>query len=179
MENLKKSTEKLCSFYVSEWHLVTMILPYINKELNEKANITTILEKNIEENIRTLISKLNLKNEKEILGIDWKASQGRKYSELDKKLNRMIAKENYTNVIFVSGSKDYIDRVNQNVDKWVHAHVDKLQQNKLKIINCYEVTEFNSSIHEILDTHDKILNTAGEKHIYEVFDGYSEAKEMC
>ena len=80
---------------------------------------------------------------------------------------------------FVSGSKDYIDRVNQNVDKWVHAHVDKLQQNKLKIINCYEVTEFNSSIHEILDAHDKILNTAGEKYIYEVFDGYSEAKEMC
>ena len=70
MENLKKSTEKLCSFYVSEWHLVTMILPYINRELNEKANITTVLEKNIEENIRTLISKLNLKNEREILEID-------------------------------------------------------------------------------------------------------------
>ena len=177
MENLKNHTKKLCSFYVSEWHLVTMILPYMNKELNEKANITTILEKNIEENIKTLILKLNLKNEKEILGIDWKASQGIKYSELDKKLSKNIKKENNCNIIFISGSKDYIDFVNQNVDKWIHAHVENPE--KIKIINCYEVTEFNSSIHEILNSHDKILNTAGEKYIYEVFDGYSEAEEMC
>ena len=45
MENLKNCTERLCSFYVSEWHLVTMILPYINKELNEKAKIINITEK--------------------------------------------------------------------------------------------------------------------------------------
>lgn len=179
MENLKNHTERLCSFYVSDWHLVTMILPYINKELNEKANITTVLEKNIEENIKTLISKLNLKNEKEILGIDWKESQGMKYSELDRKLKASIKKENSSNIIFISGSKDYIDFVNQNVDKWVNQNVDNLGQCTIKIINCYEVTEFNSSIHEILDSHDKVLNTAGEKYIYEVFDGYSEAKEMC
>ena len=48
MENLKNRAEKICSFYVSEWHLVTMLLPYINKELNEKANIITVLEKDIE-----------------------------------------------------------------------------------------------------------------------------------
>ena len=65
------------------------------------------------------------------------------------------------------------------MDKWISAHVDKLKQNKFKIVNCYEVTEFNNSIHEILNMHDKILNTAGEKYIYEVFEGYSEAKEMC
>ena len=90
MENLKNHTEKLCSFYVSEWHLVTMILPYINKEINEKANITTILQKNIEENIKTLISKLNLKNEKDILKIDWKASAEIKYTSIDKKLMKMV-----------------------------------------------------------------------------------------
>ena len=91
----------------------------------------------------------------------------------------MIKKENHINIIFISGSKNYIDLANKNVDKWISKNVDKLQQRKLKIINCYEVTEFNSSIHEILNAHDKILNTAGEKFIYEVFDGYSEAKEMC
>ena len=57
MEILNNNIEKLCSFYVSDWHLVTMLLPYINKEINENANIITILENNIEENIKTLIKK--------------------------------------------------------------------------------------------------------------------------
>ena len=117
MENFKNSTERLCSFYVSEWHLVTMILPYINKELNEKANITTILENNIEDNIKTLIQKLNLKNKKEILGIDWKSCQDIKYSELSKKFDKLIKNKGTTNIIFISGGKEYIDLVNKNIEK--------------------------------------------------------------
>lgn len=179
MENLKSCTEKLCSFYVSEWHLVTMLLPYINKELNEKANITTILENNIEDNIKTLISKLNLKNEEKILEIDWKNTQGLKYLEINNKLKRFTNEKNITNIILVNGSKKYIDSVNQNINKWIHKNIDKLKNTKIKIVNCYEVTEFNDSIKEILDEHDKILNTAGEKHIGEVFEGYSDAEEMC
>ena len=31
MEKLENSPERICGFYVSDWHLVTMILPYINK----------------------------------------------------------------------------------------------------------------------------------------------------
>lgn len=179
MEKLINHTEKLCSFYVSEWHLATMILPYINKEINEKANITTILEKDIEENIKLLLSKLNLKSEKEILEIDWTTSQDVKYSELDKKLKGTINKKSNCNIIFISGNKDYIDFVNKNVDEWMKRNKESIRGCKLKIVNCYEVTEFNSNIREILDSHDKILNTAGEKYIYEAFNGYSEAKEMC
>ena len=179
MENLKKCTEKICSFYVSDWHLVTMLLPYINKELNEKANITTILENNIQNNIETLISKLNLQNEKKILEINWKNSQGLKYSYIDNELKKYVNKNNCTNIIFVNGSKNYIDIVNENVDKWICKNVDKLKKVKFKIVNCYEVTDFNSSIKEILDMHDKILNTAGEKEINEIFEGYKkEANEI-
>ena len=47
---------------------------------------------------------------------------------------------------------------------------------KIKIVNCYEVTEFNTNIKEILDEHDKILNTSGEKEKGEVFEGYSDVK---
>ena len=50
----------------------------------------------------------------------------------------------------------------------------KLNKENLKIINCYEVTEFNNDIVNILDDHDKILNTSGEKEIAEVFDGYQK-----
>ena len=62
MEILKNNIEKICSFYVSDWHLVTMLLPYINKQINEKVNIITVLEKDIQENIITILNKLNLNN---------------------------------------------------------------------------------------------------------------------
>ena len=34
MEKVSRKTTKLCSFYVSDWHLVTMLLPYLNEEIN-------------------------------------------------------------------------------------------------------------------------------------------------
>lgn len=176
MKNLKNNTEKLCSFYVSEWHLVTMILPYINKELNEEANIITILENNIEDNIKTLMTKLNLKNEKEILNIDWKNNQEMKYSEISKKLQKIVEEKSKNAIVFINGSKTYIDLVNKNIEKWINKNTNNLQCNQLKIINCYEVTEFNNSIREILDSHDKVLNTSGEKDIQDFFEGYQIEK---
>ena len=173
MENLKISTEKLCSFYVSDWHLVTMILPYINKELNEKANIITILESNIEENIKTILAKLNLKNEEEILKIDWKNANGKKYTEVSEKILEVLKKENTQNIILINGTKNYIDIVNNNIEKALEKISDKLKSINIKIINCYEVTDFNGNIREILDKHNKVLNTAGEKKIEEVFEGYA------
>lgn len=171
MEKLGKVTQKLCSFYVSDWHLVTMLLPYINEKLNEKANIITILENDIEENIKTILTRVNLKNEDKILNIDWKNSNGKKYVEVAQKLTELLKKEE-KNIILINGVKNYIDAVNYNVEKTLENFVNKGKNVNIKIINCYEVTEFNGNITEILDKHNKILNTAGEKEIEEVFEGY-------
>ena len=70
MELKKTEITKLCSFYVSDWHLVTMLLPYISKKVNEEAKIATILEKDLKQNIVTLVEKLNLKNKEEILNLN-------------------------------------------------------------------------------------------------------------
>ena len=51
----KKNIMKLCSFYVSDWHLVTMLLPYINKKVNEKEKVITVLENDIRNNVEVLI----------------------------------------------------------------------------------------------------------------------------
>ena len=67
MEKTENSVKKLCNFYVSDWHLVTMLLPYIHKSLVDEAKVATILEKNTEENIHILLQRLKLKNEEEIL----------------------------------------------------------------------------------------------------------------
>lgn len=173
MELVKQTVEKICSFYVSDWHLVTMLLPYINKEINEKANIITILEKDIDKNVETLINKLNLKNREKILNLNWKKTNGIKYSEVKKNINKEIL-EDKLNIIFINGKKSYMDMVNKNIDKLLSENSKKYKEINIKIINCFEVGDFNMNILDILSEHSKILNTSGEKAINEVFDGYEE-----
>ena len=172
MEILKNNIERLCSFYVSDWHLVTMLLPYINKQIDEKANVVTLLENDIEENMKTLVKKLNLKNESKILKINWNKTNGIKYSELKNKMKE-LKKEDILNVIFINGSKSYIDLTNKNIEKFLQDNAKKYKEVNIKIIDCFEVSEFNVNMQEILHTHDKILNTSGEREICEVFEGYA------
>lgn len=174
MDFVNEKVEKICSFYVSDWHLVTMLLPYINKKIEEKSKVTTILEKDIESNIETLVEKLNLKKSEKILEINWKKQEVKKYSKLAQILSKQIDYNVTENIILVNGTKEYIDKVNKNLNKYI----SNLKENKtkIKIINFYEVLEFNYNITEILDEHDKILNTSGEKEIYEVFEGYERGK---
>lgn len=173
MKKENKRVERLCSFYVSEWHLVTMLLPYINNKIEEDTKVVTILENNIEENIKTLIEKLNLKKKDDILKINWKNIKSKKYAEIEEILNKEISKTQ-NNIILINGCKDYIEKNNQNIEKWIN----KSEINNIKIINLFEVTEFNHNITEILDAHDRILNTSGEKEIEEVFEGYTRSKEV-
>ena len=177
MEIVKQTIEKICSFYVSDWHLVTMLLPYINKEINEKANIITVLEKNIEEYIVTLIDRLNLKNKEKILEINWKKSNGIKYSEIKNKMKKDI-KEDKLNIIFINGNKSYMDITNKNIEKFLQENSKKYKEINIKIINCFEVGDFNINIINILSEHTKILNTSGEKDINDVFDGYGDNRNI-
>lgn len=173
MKKKSKKVEKLCSFYVSNWHLVTMLLPYINKQIDKNIKIITILENSIEENIKILLERLNLKNEKEILKINWKNFNSKKYEEVLEYLNQ--EKENAEKIlILVSGNKENIENNNANIQKWLK----KVNVKNVKIINLYEVTEFNNKILEILDQHDKVFNTSGEREISEVFEGYQKEKEL-
>lgn len=165
MEKIKNNPEKLCSFYVSELHLATMILPYINKEINEKANIITFLEKNIEENIKMLISKLNLKNEEKILNLNWK--ENKIEEDIIEKLENM---KKCQNIILINGKKEYIEKMNSKIEEIMQQISE--ENKDIKIINCYEVIELNGNIKDVLDKHDKVLNTSGEKNIEEVFEGY-------
>lgn len=173
MNNEGENIMKLCSFYVSDWHLVTMLLPYINRKINEKEKIVTVLENDIKNNVETLVKRLNLRNEEEILNINW--SKKDNYISINKLLNDNI-KENI--IIIVNGTKEYINEANKNIDEIIKKNIDKIEQKNIKIINCYEIVEFNGSIVEILDKHDKILNTSGEKEINEVFEDYTRKQKI-
>ena len=164
-----KKIEKLCGFYVSDWHFATMLLPYINLKLEKNVKIIPILENNIKENIQELVEKLNLKNQEKILSINWEETNTSKYSVIEEKLNKEI-NTNAKNIILINGNKEYIEKNNQNIEKWIQ----NINIEKIKIINFYEVTEFNSNIVKILNSHDKVFNTSGEKEINEVFEGYKK-----
>ena len=172
----KKNVTKFCSFYVSDWHMVTMLLPYVNKEINEQTKIVTFLEKDIEKNIETLVQKLNLKNKQKVLKLNWTSTNANKFTNVSRTIDK-CKEENL--LIIVNGSKAYIDKANQNIEHYLQKNQKKMEQsqNFIKIVNCYEVLEFNGSIEEILNAHDKILNTSGEKEITEVFEGF-ERKEV-
>lgn len=174
MEKVNRKTTKLCSFYVSDWHLVTMLLPYLNEEINKENKIVTLLETNIKEKVETLVKKLNLKNSEQILDINWNIVKTKKYLELKNILsNESRGKKSIT--IIVNGTKKFIDSISRNIERWT-------KQNKnvenIKIINCYEITEFNYNITEILDEHDKILNTSGEREKQDVFEGYEKGTKI-
>ena len=51
---------------------------------------------------------------------------------------------------------------------------------KKKVVNCYDIAKYSGSISQILDEHDKVLNTSGEREITEIFEDYKkqEKKEV-
>jgi len=127
--------KKICNFYVSDWHLAVMLLPYINKEINKGTKITTVFQNNMRNNIETLVRKLNLKNEKEILQIDWNTKN-------NSILERYV-KENLSggeeNLFIINGDKEYVEKSNEKVIEYIGKN--KTKKNFIKIVDCYEVEQ--------------------------------------
>ena len=170
MENNKL---RICSFYVSDWHLTAMLLPFIEEKTEKGEIINTILEKYITYNMKEILSRIKISNrtKEQILKIDWKNKSLIKYGEIRKFMEK-VTRNQKTVTILVEGNKDRIDYINKNIDKWMQKQERKLKRKEIKIINCYEVTEFNNNLQEILDKHDKILNTSGIHEIEEMYSGY-------
>lgn len=166
MEDLKNYTEKLCSFYVSNVHLVTMLIPYLSKQINEGNEFIIFTQNNLENEVEMLLSKINIKEEEKekIRNINWNKCL---YQE-------NVIKEKLENImenihIIINGDNKYIERMNEKIEKII-----KKMKKTVTIINCYEVMQVNQGINQILSKHDKILNTSGEKEISEVFQGYQK-----
>ena len=168
MNSLNSNVKKICSFYVNDWHLTVMLLPYIKQEIENQKRIITFMEQNLEDNVTILLSKLNLQEDikKQIKAIKWNTNTNLKYTEIEKTLKQGKGET----TILVSGKKDYIEKVNKSLEKYEK----NTKKQTIKIINCYEVSNFNKNIKEVLDSHDAILNTGGERPIEEVFEGYQK-----
>lgn len=158
MINNNENIKKVCSFYVSDWHLTTMLLPHLNEKINEKVKITTILEYNTADKMEILLKKLKIQNKEKILNIDWNKKEINN-NTIDKILEH---KEEEIEII-ISGRMEYICLANELLEKYIKEKEDIIKNKKLTIINCYNVNECKENIKEILDKHQKVLNTSGEK----------------
>ena len=168
--------KKVCGFYISSMHLATMILPHIKNETNRDVKFETALEYNLKENISNVLSNLiiNDKEKENILNINWNSNKMQKYSNIEKRLKNIL--ENKEINILISGSRKYIEEANIIIEKFLNKNNNKLNKKKITIINCYEVSEFDDNIREILDSHELIINTSGIHKIGEIFEDYKKKK---
>lgn len=169
--------EKVCGFYVSSMHLITMILPYIKNETNKDVKFETVLEYNLKENVSNVLSNLviNDKEKENILNINWDGNKIQKYSNIEKRLKNVLESNKELNIL-VSGSRKYIEEANKVIEKFINKNENKINGIKITIIDCYEVSEFDDNIREILDTHDLIINTSGIHKIEDIFEDYKKKK---
>lgn len=156
MSKNQETKEKICTFYASDYHFEMISLPYIDKKLEENKEIIVLTENNLEDTMKTLISKMNLKEEKKknILKINWKNDDLNKF----KKISDNIKKQKDI-IIFIKGKENYIKNVNKNIEKWVQ------KSEKIKIVDCYDIGEVSEKLDSIMDQYKKILNTTGEKMV--------------
>ena len=136
---IKYEREKICCFYVSEFHLEMILVPYINERIKE--DITIITQKKLRETLETLISKINLKeeNKEKILKLGWNGEQD--------------IKDN-SNVIII-GTKEFIKDKNKELEG----------KNILSVLDCYEFEKEKDDIENIVKKYKNSLNTLG-KHTF-------------
>lgn len=156
MNKNQKTKEKTCAFYASDYHFEMISLPYINKKLDESKEVIVLTENNLKETIKTLVSKINLNEDKkvDILKIDWENNDLNKF----KKINEDI-KSKKDMVIFVKGKENYIKNINENIEKWTE------KSKNIEIIDCYDMEEISQDMDNIMDQYKFTLKTTGKNII--------------
>ena len=136
---VENKIERLCCFYVSDYHLEMILLPYISKKINEKIIIKT--EKNLRETVKILVSKTNLSEEEKekILNLGW-----------DNEENKKI--EDKSNIIII-GNKDYIDNIN--------IEIKEKEIKDATIVDCYDFEDTKDKIENLMEQYNLNLNTDG------------------
>ena len=153
---MEKTKEKTCVFFASDYHFEMITLPFIEENLRNNKKIIVLTENDLEDTIKNLISKVNLKEEKKekIFKIDWKNNDLKKFKEIKKEVEN---KEDL--IIFIKGKENYIKNVNENIEKWTNK-IDTV-----KVIDCYDVEEIREHFADVVNKYENVLSTTGERKI--------------
>ncbi len=146
---------KICGFNVNEFHLVTMLMPYIYEVVNEGKKVITFFEKDVEEIYKKVlnINSVYWKNKEKLNTVDWKKIN------IDK-LSEKFSDVNDNDVIVIAGKKNFIEKINTLV---LNFHTN------FTLVNCYEIDDFNENLENIIKSYSKILCTNGIREIKELY----------
>lgn len=137
--------DRVCCFYASREHLMSILLPYINEKLEENQNIVTILEEDIGKETKDLKKIFNFEKE------NWS-----KIEEVLKRKENLKNSEFKDSIVIIIGNNSFLEQKN------------KIDEAKI-VINCFELMQGLDKIEKILEESDKILTTKGLKEIFEMF----------
>lgn len=140
MVTKEHKSRKYCCFYVSEFHLEMILLPYIKENL-EKYKINIFTQENLLESMKILLDRTNLKNEdrNKIINLNWNKTD----------LDDISLDNSDENIIIVNGDENYIEEVNKNLRNL----------NNISVVDCYNVNRSNINVNKIQEKYSEILNT--------------------
>lgn len=138
--------QKICSFHVSDLHLFTIVLPYINEKIKEEKDIVIISQKDLSLEVKKYLKNVkSFKCEREkILNIGWRRVKEEQFN-----------KDFSNKIVIVIGNNNFVDEVNKILDTKVDI---------FEIVNCYNI-ENGNQIADIIQRYDMLLNTEGKFRI--------------
>ena len=162
--------KKTCGCYANNWHLTTMLLPYVTKKIEKEESIITVLKEGIEDKIKKLIDNLKITPEmkEKIKKIDWTPKEKIFIEELKSTIEENKSKEI---TILITGTKEEMERQNKEIEQIYYKNENK--EIILHIINLYKMSEIND-IYEILNGYEFVINTSGIHKIQEIYPNYNK-----
>lgn len=142
----ESKTERKCCLYASDFHLEMILLPYIKQRIN-KSNFVIITQNDLSDTIKVLLDRVNIEKEEKqsILDLKWVAT----YKEEIEDINKLICDKEHIEII-VNGDCSYIQYINKNL---------KLLDNKIHIIDCFDLNDKDINISDIKSNYKQFLNT--------------------
>lgn len=138
----EQDVKKYCCFYVSDFHLEMILLPYIKSNI-DKTKFVIFTEENLSKSMKLLLDRtnLNLNEKNKMENLNWN----------NKKIEDIFNYNFKNSTIIINGSKKYISKINEEIEK--------KEAEKINIIDCYNINEKSLNVAEIQEKYDEILNT--------------------
>ena len=153
MSIYKKTKEKICTLYVSDYHFEIVSLKYINDNIEKNRSIVIFTEDSLEESFNKLLGCVNFSKEKKdkLLEIDWDNNDNEKFNLINNAEKEII--------VFIKGDETYMKNTHSKLNDIENSY------NIIKIIDCYNIEDSIDAPEYIIQNYNKILKTSGEKSI--------------
>ena len=149
------SSNQTCLFCASDYHLEMILLPYINKKINN-SNFIVLSQTDLTLSIEKLLNRINIdkKSKEKIKNLNWNKTS---ITELDNifinlKNHDTSRNFNYSYNIIINGDFNYITKI--------HNYLKENISEDMNIIDCYHIDDKNIDITTLSEKYHSILNTA-------------------